>query len=157
MYEDVRSWLDDLLVDNFPKAQVITEITSEYKLSDFLRKNGYQKYFNQHPTFEIFTDVTGIIIHDKRADLFFVECKLQKIQLKDIGQIWGYSKVANPISSLIISPNGNTPSVDTLLLTYDRTDILNYNHNRTIKLAKWDKNKKDMDYGSIIPKGSKLI
>jgi len=102
-------------------------------------------------------DITVVIATAKTAQLVFIECKTTPITLKDISQLLGYSKVALPLSSLIISPSGISRSVDHLLNVYRRFDTLEYARNRFLIIALWNPTRKELDVKTIIPKGSVLF
>lgn len=95
--------------------------------------------------------LTGVILLNDKAELAFVECKLSKITLKDVSQLLGYSKVACPVHSFIISPKGMSNAVSYLLQTLRRYDILAYSENRKIRVGSWDESKGDIIRPMIPP------
>jgi len=76
--------------------------------------------------------------------------------LRDVGQLLGYSLVARPEWSLLISPAGLSDRLNTLLVTYGRQDILGYARNRAIRLATWNTARREIEASSLIPKGSHI-
>jgi len=152
MYPDVIRWLQKFLIDHFSKSDVYCFDTSRVYLNDFLSRKGFSE-FRDSATYEIKVDITGIIRQDKKSNLIFIECKLSYINLKDISQLLGYSKVAQPLYSLIISPKNVSDPVNTLFRTYKRYDVLKYTDKQEICIAKWNVEQKDIDYNSIIPPG----
>jgi hypothetical protein len=88
-----------------------------------------------------------------RARLALVECKLEKINLQDVSQLLGYSKVALPLASIIISPEGISDSINLLFNVHRRDDILSYGQDGCIRIARWIESKKDIDMHTLIPKG----
>ena len=88
--------------------------------------------------------------------LAFVECKLKSISLKDVSQIIGYSKVAKPVLSLIISPQG-IKYLNKLINIYRRYDILTYQDDLKVRIAKWNKSTKDIDVSTLLPHGEAFI
>jgi hypothetical protein len=106
-------------------------------------------------TWDIHVDVAGFVIQNGRAELAFVECKLMSLSLMHFSQLLGYSRVAKPLFSFLVSPQGISGSMLSLLETYHRTDILEYvwlrgSVARTICIAKWDAPAKTIDLGSCI-------
>jgi len=85
--------------------------------------------------------------------LIFVEVKDAELTLKDLGQLWGYTQLINPIESFLISPKG-LGVLSHLFNVLKREDLLKYGlrENKFMRVAKWDKNRKSIDYASIIPK-----
>ena len=124
LYSDVMVWLEGRLRSLYPRWSVGVHDTSAVKLSRFLDRQNLQSMFKGSETFEIEVDVTGIITRGEEAGLAFVECKAGAITLKDVGQILGYSRVALPVLSVILSPSGLSESLHTLLNTYGRVDLL---------------------------------
>jgi hypothetical protein len=156
MYSDVIKWFRKILASKFPNSSISVHDTSNVVLSKFLLDNGLHKYFPNYQTFEIEVDITGIVRSRYGANLGFVECKLNKISLRDVSQLLGYSKVAQPVFSLIISPAGFSDSINFLFNVHRRDDILYYEKNRLIYIAKWLESRQDIDYASLLPKGSQL-
>ena len=155
MYPHVRKWLERLLKSKIKDAEFIKVYnSSNMKLTKLLTNQGLHKYFSsEYLTYDIKVDVTGIIVRRGRGSLIFIECKLGKITLKDFSQLLGYSIVAKPLYSIILSPKGISDSLFSLIKSFGRYDILKYHANREIALAKWDEYKKDIDYTTTIPPG----
>ncbi|RLG16979.1 hypothetical protein DRN63_03515 [Nanoarchaeota archaeon] len=156
MYPHVEAWLKNLLKSKFKNKVVRVADTSKKVLSRWLFEQGFHKYFEDYQTYEIEVDITGVLEGDGEADLVFVECKLGKITLRDLSQLLGYSKVANPLLSFIISPQGVSTSINLLLNVFRRNDLLYYSTSRFIIIGKWDEHKRELDFTSIIPRGTTL-
>jgi hypothetical protein len=157
MYPYVCSWLKSVLSKKYTNAKVIVEDTSKKVLSRWLYDHAFHIYFKQYQSFEIEVDVTGIAITGKEAHIAFVECKLNKITLRDLSQLLGYSKVALPSLSIILSPNGLSDSMNFLLNIFRRYDILCYNKDKYIIVGRWDCSKNEPDIPSLIPKNAHLL
>jgi len=154
MYPDVREWLEDRLRRVMKDADVRVYVTSRTTVADLIEREHLTRYFGDiYRTYDIMVDIAGIIIRNNKGELAFVECKLNKISLRELSQLLGYSVVARPRYSIIISPRGASDSLRTLLTSYRRMDILEYARGRRIAIARWDVNKKDIDYATIIPPG----
>jgi hypothetical protein len=79
-----------------------------------------------------------------------------QITLVNLSQLLGYTKVVIPQYSIIVAPQGASDSLLSLLKTFNRLDILQYQDRsgkflRYIAVARWDENSQCIDYGSIIP------
>jgi len=157
MYPHVRIWLEKLLRRKFKAASSVkVSDTSKKVLSKWLFEQGYHKYFSDYSTYEIEVDVTGVVEHENKASLAFVECKLNKINLRDLSQLLGYSKVAIPLISVILSPAGVSDSLNLLFNINRRDDILYYASNKRIVIGKWSVVRRELDLSSVIPKGSQI-
>ncbi|MBS7251984.1 MAG: hypothetical protein KIH08_15535 [Candidatus Freyarchaeota archaeon] len=152
MYPDIKEWLLNLLKSEYKKYDIKVYDTHAQILSKFLVQKNFHIYFPDFQSYEIKVDITGVIIKGDTAKLAFVECKLRPITLRDISQLIGYSKVANPIKAIILSPEDVSDPVSYLFRTLRRYDILAYNKNKVI-IGRWDENRKELITTSIIPKG----
>ncbi|MFO7797859.1 MAG: hypothetical protein ACQERB_05665 [Promethearchaeati archaeon] len=150
-YPIIKVWLRNLLESYFPNKNIHVFDSSNIYLDKLIQENNWTNYRSDYATYQIKIDILGVIIDDGKMDFVFIEVKNTKISLKDVSQLLGYSRVANPIYSIITSPKWISKPIRILFDTYRRFDILKYDHNRTIKVCKWDKNKNDIDYNLIYP------
>jgi hypothetical protein len=155
LYPVIVRWLQPILQSNFKKANVTVYDTHQYVLSKFLYDNDLHTKFPAYQTYEINVDVVGVI--EKYRELVFVECKLNKIKLVDLSQLLGYSRVANPLSSILISPVGLSFPMHLLFNVYRRYDVLNYSEKRFIRIAQWLETREDIDISSLLPIGSTIV
>lgn len=148
MYPEIIDWLkNDLAQKYFKKAKKIVVLdTHDSDLSNFIMKLKYQRYFPEFITYKIRQDVTGFIEYSDRVELVFVECKNSSLSLIHLSQLIGYSCIALPLYSILLSPVGIGNTLSKLLKNYNRKDILEFRPNRFIQLVKWDYQKKDIDH-----------
>jgi len=156
MYPHVGAWFKKILRERFKDAKVYVEDTSKKVLSKWLVEKGFHNFFPNYQTYEIEVDVTGIVEKSDEAHLGLVECKLSRITLRDLSQLLGYSKVALPLYSIILSPKGISRSMNLLLNIARRNDILYYSTDRHIIIGKWNERRQELDLSSLIPKGTRL-
>lgn len=152
MYPEVCAWLQSTLQSRFPKSGIVVADTSQITLSSYLEREGLSTLFPDYQTYEINVDVTGIV-KGKTSHLAFVECKLTPLTLRDLSQLLGYSKVAKPIYSILVSPAGMSKALTLLLKVYRRYDVLEYAEDARLKIGKWDPIRKTLDPATIIPMG----
>lgn len=157
MYKPVVSWLKAALKDARPGYSRKVFNTSRTKLQTLIEREGLQQLFPMFSTYEILVDVTAILKRGKLAYLGFVECKLNPISLRDVGQLLGYARVAQPVFALLLSPNGVSESLRQLLLVHRKYEILDYAPNRRIKVVTWDPRRDEVIFKSIIPPGEVLF
>jgi uncharacterized membrane protein YheB (UPF0754 family) len=157
MYPDVCSWFKKILKEKHSNNQILVEDTSRKVLSRWIVEKKLQHLFPDYQTYEIEVDVTGIIEEDEKATLGMIECKLNRITLRDFSQLLGYSRVAQPLYSIILSPKGVSKSMHRLFYVSRRNDILYYSGNRYIVIGKWDEKRNEVDFSTIIPKGSPIL
>jgi hypothetical protein len=156
MYPDVQRWLKRVLESRYQNAKVGSFITERKSLSRFLEERGLHKRFPQYQAFEIMVDVLGVIEEKEKTDLAFVECKLKRVNLRDVSQLLGYSKVAVPRHSIALSPVGVSTSIDTLFNVLRRHDVLRYAEGRTMLIGTWSKERGEVLHPTMIPKGHHL-
>lgn len=149
-------WLRSLLVSRHPGSQIEVYDTSQVSLWQFLQRAELHYAFPDHLSYEIQVDITGVIKRSREVRLAFVECKMKPITLRDVSQLLGYSRVARPSISVILSPRGYSKSISYLIETYGRTDVLEYDKGKRIRIATWDEAKKEIDPRYTLPKGEHL-
>ncbi|HOE39830.1 MAG TPA: hypothetical protein PLG05_05905 [Bacteroidales bacterium] len=148
MYPDIIVWLKKRLQGDFGKIakNIIVLDTHDSDLSNFIIKLNYQKFFPEFTTYKIRQDITGFIEYENKVDLVFVECKNTKLTLIHLSQLIGYSSIALPIFSILISPQGMGKTLSKLFFSFNRKDVLEFRAKHRIEVLKWDKNKQDVDY-----------
>ena len=151
MYPDIIRWLDNYLKGKYRTAKKITVLdTHDSDLANFIIQLHYQKFFPEYTTYKIRQDITAFIEYDNRVDLVFVECKNTKLSLIHLSQLLGYSCIALPILSILISPQGMGTTLTKLLISFKKVDILEYRPQRKIQVLKWDESKHDIDYNNSV-------
>jgi hypothetical protein len=153
LYPRVSEWLARSLRGRHPRAEVAAFDTHSTDLAAFLRKEGLHSLFSDCDAYEIQVDVTGIVKTQKTISLAFIECKIGPITLRDVGQLLGYSLVARPEWSFLVSPKGLSGCLHSLLVTYGRQDILQYGRNRSMRLATWNVDRAELDPQTVLPRG----
>jgi len=148
MYPDIIRWLENDLKQKYSKqAKKITVLdTHDSDLSNFIIRLNYQKYFPEFTTYQIRQDITGFIEYADKVELVFVECKNETMSLIHLSQIIGYSCIALPFYSILLSPHGMGTTLSKLLQTFNRKDILEFRPKRKIQIIKWDYQKQDIDF-----------
>ena len=107
MYSDVRRWLENFLKDRFQQADVDVHILSHTSISRFLSTYNRGNFHEEWFTWNIKVDVVGFVHRsNKPTALAFVECKNIKLTLAHLSQLLGYSRIAHPLYSFLISPVG---------------------------------------------------
>jgi len=154
MYPDIIEWLKKSLIQKFgKKANKITVLdTHDSDLLNFIMQLNYQKFFPEFSTYKIRQDITGFIEYIDRVELVFVECKNTSLSLIHLSQLIGYSCIALPIYSILLSPQGMGTTLNKLLKSYNRSDILEFRPQRPIHIIKWNESKQDVDYMNSIVK-----
>lgn len=156
MYPSVCGWLERFLREKHPQRQVKVFDTSRQSLARLIEVNGLMANLSpEWPSWDIHVDIVGFAVSSSQTDLSFVECKNIPITLAHLSQLLGYSRVALPQFSFLISPRGLCDSLRSLLVTYHRMDVLEYSSEkgrfpRSIALSTWDEHASALDHGTMI-------
>ena len=151
MYPDVCRWLKRFLTNRFQNADVEVYDLSSSPLSRFLRTYSKGKFPSEWVTWDIRVDIVGFIHHSQElTSLAFVECKNTRLTLAHVSQLLGYSRIAQPLYSFLISSVGLSPTLVSLLQNYQRYDVLEYhwekgNRPRQLILTRWDRSASNLD------------
>ncbi|MBI2542007.1 hypothetical protein HYV80_04825 [Candidatus Woesearchaeota archaeon] len=152
LYPEIKEWLQNYLTDKYKGYTIETTYeTSRRNLDIILKSKGIQ--CKEAIGLQIKVDVVGILKRGNDFKLVFVEVKDTELTLKDLGQLWGYTQLINPIESFLISSSG-FGRLSYLFNILKREDLLKFGIkiNKFMQLAKWDKSRKSIDYSSLIPK-----
>lgn len=143
MYPDVCKWLETFLKDRFKTADVDVFELSQKPISRFLRTYEKGDFPGEWVTWNIKVDVVGFVHQtNKQTMMAFVECKNTKLTLAHLSQLLGYSRIALPLYSFLISPMGFSRMLVSLLQEYRRQDVLEYQWEsgrlpRKVVVAQW--------------------
>ena len=152
LYPVIKGWFNNYLKSKFRKTEIEVFDTHRRTLSKFLQENNFKNNFPLCDTFEIKVDLTAIIKQKNAINLAFIEVKSGQVRLRDIGQLLGYCKVADPLLAFLISPNWISVPVHHLLINYGKQNILEYN-NKKIVIAEWNEVTNSINFNRIIPRG----
>lgn len=154
LYEPMRLWLKEYLEDNYKGASVYTIDSHARTLDVILEEAGVVEQYPQTVGLDIQIDVLGIIRKNSSVNIVFIEAKKTQLNLHDLGQLWAYCRLCNPTEAFLLSSVG-IGSLDKILNNLNRTDLLDYGDGKQIRkmqVAKWDINRKSIDYNTIVPK-----
>jgi len=152
LYPEIEAWLSIYLKEKYKPYSVITTYkTARQNLDVCLRAMGIK--IDETIGLSIKVDVVGVLKRDGEYRLVFIEVKDKPLTLKDLGQLWGYSQLLNPVESFLVSSVG-LGALARILNVYKREDLLKYGpkHGQLMKVCKWDVGTRAIDYSSLIPK-----
>ena len=102
----LKTWLEGFLIEKFSKTHKIQVLIPDSNLSKLQiptikRADGYWAY-------EFKPDIIGILEdrHSDKIDFVFLNRSLSALSLKEIGELYCYSKMAKPLFAFITSPLG---------------------------------------------------
>ena len=142
LYPEIKEWLQNYLTDKYKSYNIETTYeTSRRNLDVVLNSKGIRS--KEAIGLQIKIDVVGILKRGNDFKLVFVEVKDTELTLKDLGQLWGYTQLIDPIESFLVSSNG-FGRLSHLFNVLKREDLLKFGTkiNKFMQLAKWDKGRK---------------
>lgn len=154
LYEPMRAWLQQYLENKYKGAIVITIDSHARTLDLFLEQNNIVDYYPQAIGLDIQIDVLGIVIDKGKPNIAFIEAKKTQLNLHDLGQLWAYCKLCEPIEAFLLSSAG-LGSLNKVLNNLNRQDLLDFGSGKIIKkmqVGKWDLSTKSIDYKTLVPK-----
>lgn len=152
LYPEIETWCKKYLEDKYKGYEIITtHKTSRIALDSYFKSIGIE--IKEAVGLSIKVDIVGVLKKGHEIKLVFIEVKDQPLTLGDLGQLWGYTQLINPVESFLISSEG-LGSLDYLLKVLKREDLLVYGvkKERMMRACKWDIQKKTIDYATLIPK-----
>jgi hypothetical protein len=135
-YKPLIDWLKKYIKKKYKEESEAFDTSSQTLNSFFATNfNDFKKFEDQIKNLEdldIRPDVVGISKITKK--LFFIESKVVSLGIKEIGQIWAYSVIAEPYESFLISTHDTSQSL--LKIISQNSTFLNYSDERKIKIGK---------------------
>lgn len=154
LYEPMRKWLQVYLEEKYKGAKIITVDSHARTLDVFLEEYGVLDFYPQTVGLDIQIDVLGIIVGKGKPAIAFIEAKKTQLNLHDLGQLWAYCKLCDPIEALLLSSAG-MGSLNKIMNNLSRTDLLDFGDGKRIKkmqVGKWDITTNSIDFRTLIPK-----
>lgn len=154
LYEPMRVWLQQYLEDKYKGWQILTIDSHARTLDSFLEENGVLDNYPQTVGLDIQIDVLGILKKGNKSGIVFIEAKKTQLNLHDLGQLWAYCKLCDPLEAFLLSSCG-LGSLNKILNNLSRIDLLDFGDGKIIKkmqVGKWDISRNALDYKTIVPK-----
>lgn len=154
LYEPMRLWLQKYLEERYKGAKIITIDSHARTLDVYLEELGVIEQYPQVVGLDIQIDVLGIISRRGKTDIVFIEAKKTQLNLHDLGQLWAYCKLCNPLEAFLLSSVG-LGSLSKILGNFGREDLLDFGDGKRIKkmqIGKWDLSTQSIDFKTLIPK-----
>lgn len=154
LYEPMRCWLQKYLEDKY-KGWKITTIDSHARtLDSFLEESGVISHYPQSVGLDIQIDVLGILDKGTKTNIVFIEAKKTALNLHDLGQLWAYCKLCDPLEAFLLSSK-DLGSLNKIFNNLNRTDLLEFGDGKIIKkmqVGKWDLSTQSIDFKTLVPK-----
>ena len=154
LYEPMKLWFHQYLEGKYKGWEIKTIDSHARALDCFLEEEGIIDSFPQTVGIDIQIDILGIMKKGKITNIAFIEAKKTSLNLHDLGQLWAYCKLCNPLEAFLLSSK-DLGSLNKIFNNLNRVDLLDFGNGKTIKkmqVAKWDVAKKSIDYRTLLPK-----
>lgn len=149
----MRNWLENFLKQKYSKTHdVLRVIIPHTKLSKLADSN--IKVCKNYSAWDFKPDILGILKNKKNAqiEVVFLNKSISALSLKEIGEIYCYSKLARSKISFLTSLRGVSNEVNILLVDDGARDrLLKYATSNQIIIFSWDEEKRKINENSIIP------
>jgi hypothetical protein len=152
LYQPMCQWLESYMKHKFIGYEIITIDAHNKRLDRVLNSLGIE--YELAIGIDIQIDVLGIARKNKIVKLVFIEAKITNLRLKDLGQLWAYSKLIDPDEAFLLTSK-EFGSLDKILKIFNREDMLDFGDGRIIKKMKvgiWDTKTNSPIMTTIIPK-----
>jgi hypothetical protein len=154
LYEPMRIWLQKYLEEKYKGSRIITIDAHARTLDVFLEQCDIIDYYPQTIGLDIQIDVLGIVFNRDKVNIVFIEAKKTQLKLHDLGQLWAYCKLCDPIEAFLLS-SSSVGSLNKILINLSRQDLLDFGDGKKIKkmqVGKWDLVTNSIDFKTLIPK-----
>lgn len=154
LYEPMRLWLQTYLEDKYKGWKITTVDSHARTLDAFLEEFGVREHYPQTVGLDIQIDVLGIMQKAGKTNIAFIEAKKTSLNLHDLGQLWAYCKLCDPLEAFLLSSK-DLGSLNKILNNLSRVDLLDFGDGKTIKkmqVGKWNVLRKEVDNNTLIPK-----
>lgn len=152
LYPEIEAWCKKYLEEKYKGYTIrTTHKTSKITLDAYLKQIGIE--IKEAIGLLIKVDIVGVLQRGKEIKLVFIEVKDKQLTLGDLGQLWGYTQLINPVESFLMSSKG-LGSLNKLFKILKREDVLIYGPKREkrMKVCIWNERSKTIDTLSLIPK-----
>lgn len=154
LYKPMKIWFQQYLENKYKGAKIIVVDSHARTLDIFLEEFGIIDFYPQAVGLGIQIDVLGIVINKGIPNIAFIEAKKTQLNLHDLGQLWAYCKLCEPIEAYLLSSAG-LGSLNKVLINLNRQDLLDFGNGKKIKkmqIGKWDLSTNSIDYKTLVPK-----
>ena len=135
-YEPLVLWLKKYIKKKYNEESEAFDTSSQtlnrYFSTNFNDFKIFEDQIKNLEDLDIRPDVVGI--SKKTKKLFFIESKVVSLGIKEIGQIWAYSVIAEPYESFLISTKDTSQSL--MKVISQNSNFLDYGPRNKIKIGK---------------------
>ena len=152
-----KNWLEAFLREKYSNDYDIEVLLTRSNLSKLAHP--LIKKIENYSMFDFKSDILGILINKKnqKVEIVLLNCSINAISIKEIGEINLYCNISNPLFAIIVSPKGLPNEVNKLLLNNNiEASLLSYGKGINIMLLKLNEDG-SIDIRTIFPRKLKVI
>jgi hypothetical protein len=142
-YKPLTIWLKSYIKQKFNEDSDVFDTSSQtlanYFSMNFKTSDRYRQKIKNLGDLNIRPDIIGI--STKTNKIFFIESKIVSLGVKELGQIWSYSVLADPFQSFLISTKEISKSLLNVYAQNKDKKFLNFNTNKEIIFGQFNFNK----------------
>jgi hypothetical protein len=146
----IKDWLTQFFNDNYKDTYSLLDVIIDPTVLSRIN-NKHIKSLANHSSWEFSPDILGIIENKLNKDIgvVFINRTVSSISLKEIGELFLYSKLAKVEFSFLVSSVGVSNEVNILLVDNDiRKRLLNFDINKNITIFTWNES---ININSVLP------
>ena len=148
--KELTKWLKNFLTDKFGRDYESIEVIAPDRDLKRLNHPDIRTLEGSH-AWEFTPDIIAIL-KGKDTRIVLLNRSMSAISLKEIGEMYCYALLANPLLALVISPKAASSEVNGILLDkLMQKQILTYNGNNQILVLGWSAEQNTVDLNSVIP------
>lgn len=141
-YKPLSIWLKSYIKQKFNEDSDVFDTSSQtlanYFSMNFKASDKYREKIKNLDDLNIRPDIIGI--SNKSNKIFFIESKIVSLGVKELGQIWSYSVLADPFQSFLISTKEISKSLLNVYAQNKEKKFLNFNKNKEIIFGQFNIN-----------------
>lgn len=153
-----EKWLNNFLIKAYSSEYDVYTMICEQNISK-INHPDLKTYIN-YSAFNFQPDVLGILKNkrNKKVELVFLNRSFSPISLREIGELFCYSKLVNPKLSILFSLKGAASEVNLMLLKKQISDtLLNFKGENPMYLIQIDSTKGRLNPDFLFPNDGDLV
>lgn len=154
LYAPMKEWFNLYLSEKYKGSTVVTVDSHARTLDVILEEHSVLSFYPQVVGLDIQIDILGIIKRKDTCKIAFIEAKKTQLNLHDLGQLWAYCKLCDPIEAFLLSSAG-IGSLNKIINNLSREDLLDFGDGKKIKkmrIGKWNLFTNSLEFTSLIPR-----
>jgi hypothetical protein len=148
--KELVSWLKQFLEIKYRNEYSAIEVIAPDRDLKRLNHPDLRNIEGSH-AWEFTPDIIAIL-KGNQTRIVLVNRSINAISLKEIGEMYCYAQLSNPLLAMVISPKAASSEVNGILLDkLMQQQILTYDNDNQIMVLGWSEDNKKIELNSVIP------